>query len=196
MTKQVVSLREKQKAETRSQLIISGIELFLHQGFTNTTIEQIVEPLGMAKRTFFRYFATKEDLLFEWQDDKTDFLVATLIARPVNEAPLTSLCETLAVLLKSYDASKEQALSFIRLSRETPALIGRYYERRIVREQKLAEALITRDSALVMNLMMAKITVGTVMSAWAAALDEWYDNDGRDDLREIVRRAFALIDEL
>ncbi|HHE5411417.1 TetR family transcriptional regulator [Klebsiella sp. JB_Kp040] len=193
MAEKIPGLREQQKAATRKQLILTGVELFLRQGFVNTTIEQIVEPLGMAKRTFFRYFDTKEELLFAWQMDKTTQLIDELTSRPKNESPMQVIRATLSSLLKNYDASPAQALAFMRLTRETPALVGRDYERRMVWEQALAAALIERNGSEALDPLKARIIVGTVMSAWTAALGEWYDGEGKEDLRSIVNRAFSMI---
>ncbi len=85
MTEKIIGLREKNRIATRSELSRFGIELFLKKGFANTTIDEIVEPLGIAKRTFFRYFDVKEDLVFAWYEDLTNDLVSELRQRPPQE---------------------------------------------------------------------------------------------------------------
>src|SRR5271170_5013001 len=94
MANEIRGLREKNKQATRSELSRFGIELFLKNGFTNTTIDEIVEPLGIAKRTFFRYFGVKEDLVFAWYEDLTTVLVDELKRRPRKEKPFEAVCNT------------------------------------------------------------------------------------------------------
>ncbi|MCY6413022.1 TetR family transcriptional regulator [Acinetobacter sp. VNH17] len=195
MTVKIPNLREQQKAAIRKDLIIKGVELFLKQGFVNTTVDQIVEPLGIAKRTFFRYFSTKEDLLFAWQIEKVPELVQELNNRPSDETPYTAVCNTLASLLTRYDQNPKLALAFMALTKETSSLIGKEYEKRIIWEQGLAVALIKREGEKQMPPLKARIIVGTVMSAWTAALDEWFESGGQADLRPIVKKAFAMINE-
>src|SRR5262245_60985701 len=133
----IVSLREQNKVATRRELARFGIELFLKQGFHNTTIDQIVEPLGIAKRTFFRYFNVKEDLVFAWYEELTHELVDELKARPKTEKPFKAVCETLASLLKLYDANPDWARAMMHLSKETPSLCGKNFEKRVVWERAL-----------------------------------------------------------
>ena len=192
----VPGLRAQQKAATRNELIRMGVALFLKQGFVNTTIDQIVAPLGIAKRTFFRYFKTKEDLLFGWQIEKTTDLVRELKARPRQEKPYKAVCETLASLLEYYDTSPDRALAFMNLTKETPSLIGRNCEKRMIWEQALVAALIEREGKGAMRPLEARIIVGTAMVAWLAALAEWYEEGGKPNLHPIVKKAFSMAGEV
>lgn len=195
MTKKVANLREQLKATTRQELTRIGIDLFLEQGFANTTIDQIVAPVGISKRTFFRYFKTKEDLVFEWQTQMAPALVLELNARPREEAPFKAVSETLFSLLTRINENPELAFALMRLLKETPSLAGRDMENRMVWEQALTAALIDREGSKVMARLKARIIVGMAMTAWTAALDEWYAGGGNTNLRPITEQAFSLIKE-
>ncbi|MHB9756794.1 mycofactocin system transcriptional regulator [Streptomyces sp. BYX5S] len=54
------------RATTRPELERIGFELFARQGFDATTVDDIAGAAGIARRTFFRYFASKNDLV--WGD--------------------------------------------------------------------------------------------------------------------------------
>ncbi|RMN52913.1 TetR family transcriptional regulator [Pseudomonas amygdali pv. hibisci] len=190
------SLRERHKESTRRELSNLGFELFLKQGFTHTTIEQIVEPLGVARRTFFRYFKTKEDLIFLWHDEKTVELVDELKRRPSHERPLDAVRQTLATTLLRYDANPDMAFALVRLLKETPALLAKECEKRMERELSLAAALVERESEAGLSMLKARIIVGAMTSAWTAAIDEWYATGGKQDLRPIMAKAFSLVGEL
>jgi len=58
------SLRERKKAKTRDSIQQQALRLFHEQGYEATTIDQIVEAAEVSQSTFFRYFPTKEDVLF------------------------------------------------------------------------------------------------------------------------------------
>jgi AcrR family transcriptional regulator len=192
MTRQIMSLRERNKATTRRELSRFGIELFLKNGFANTTIDEIVAPLGIAKRTFFRYFDVKEDLVFAWYEDLTVDLVNELNSRPRQEKPFEAVCNTLSSLLKMYDENTGRAMSLMRLSMETPSLIGKSFEKRVIWEKALAATLVEREGKKTMSPLMAQIIVGTAMAAFAAATGEWFANGGKAKLRPIVEKAFAI----
>ncbi|KPX51072.1 TetR family transcriptional regulator [Pseudomonas amygdali pv. hibisci] len=196
MIEKTPGLRERHKQNTRAELSNFGLGLFLKQGFANTTIEQIVEPLGIARRTFFRYFKSKEELVFTWHEDKTVELVQELKARPAKESPLDTVCETLATTLKRYDANREMAFALVRLLKETPALLAKECEKRMDRELALAAALVEREGKRTLSPLKARIIVGAVTTAWTAALDEWYEGGGKADLRPIMAKAFSMVREL
>jgi AcrR family transcriptional regulator len=67
---EVLSRRERKKLATRHRLVQSGLDLFLSQGYDETTVEQIADAADVAKGTFFNYFETKEAILpavAEWR---------------------------------------------------------------------------------------------------------------------------------
>lgn len=192
MPDKIAGLREKNKTATRRELSQFGIKLFLKQGFANTTIDEIVEPLGIARRTFFRYFRAKEDLVFAWYEDLTIELVNELKQRPRQEKPFEAVSRTLASLLKMYDENPEWAASMMRLSMETSALIGKSFEKRVLWERALAATLVEREGQEKIPPLKAQIVVGAAMVAFTAAVNEWFAGGGKAKLRPIVERAFAM----
>lgn len=193
MTAKITNLREQFKTTTRQELTRVGLELFLQQGFANTTIDQIVEPLGISKRTFFRYFATKEDMVFEWQAEMTPAFVDELNSRPRGETPFKAISETLLSLASRINTNPELGFALMRLCKETPSLAGRNMEQRMVWELALTDALIAREGQRGMPRLKARIIVGMAMTAWTAALDEWYLSGGKADLRPLMETAFSLV---
>lgn len=67
--KPVPGLRERKKARTKAAIQREAVRLFRDQGYTATTIEQIAEAAEVAPSTVFRYFATKQDLVFSHDYD-------------------------------------------------------------------------------------------------------------------------------
>ncbi|MFB7470559.1 TetR family transcriptional regulator [Kitasatospora sp. NPDC056184] len=58
--------RDRKKARTRDSIRSTALDLFEEQGFERTTVDQICRRVDIAHRTFFRYYPTKEALLFGW----------------------------------------------------------------------------------------------------------------------------------
>src|SRR5215510_10747108 len=73
-------LRERKKSKVRNQLKQHALRLFLEHGYEATTIEQIAEQAEVSPRTFFRYFASKEDLIFD--DEYDERLIAAFRTQP------------------------------------------------------------------------------------------------------------------
>jgi AcrR family transcriptional regulator len=86
-----VGRRERNKRERRKRLEDVALELFERDGFEKTTIEQIADRAGLAPRTFFSYFATKDDLVLADYNDRLDRILDELEQRPLDEDPWRAL---------------------------------------------------------------------------------------------------------
>src|SRR5258708_30314862 len=64
--------------------------LFLEHGFEATTLDDIAAAADISRRNFFHYFASKEDVVFAWQEESTAALITAVAARPANESMLTA----------------------------------------------------------------------------------------------------------
>ena len=186
-------LRERRKRQLKSELSRQAILLFTQKGFEHTTIDDIVDPLAVSKRTLFRYFATKEDLVFAWYEELTDELVRALEARPKAEAPFASVCATLLSLLHYYDEDPKWALAMTRLSKATPGLVGKSFEKRSIWERELAKVLARRLPDTAARDLTARVTVAAALAAFTCGIDEWTDSRGKANIRSCLERAFAIV---
>jgi AcrR family transcriptional regulator len=98
------STRADKVRATRSHIGETALELFLTQGFGDTTIDQIADAAGVGRRTVFRHFATKESIVLDHMVLRRDETLARLAERPASEPPLTSLHTVLRELcVQGYD---------------------------------------------------------------------------------------------
>src|SRR5947207_2172773 len=102
------SLRERKKAKTRQALADTALALFLEHGFEHTTVEQIAETCEVSPRTFLRYFATKEDVLFADAGERLERFMTALEERPADEPPLRSLRAAALTLVQAYEGQRER----------------------------------------------------------------------------------------
>lgn len=131
-------------AETRSALVEAATELFDHRGFAETTVEEICERADVAQRTFFRYFPSKEAVLYAEFEDLQAQLLARLAERPAEEAPMAALHQALrghaAVVQARFDA-------LARLAKRAEECRGSGAEKAVLRQQMteaVAAALAAR----------------------------------------------------
>jgi len=82
------SLRERKKARTRAAIRQHALRLFMAQGYTETTVEQIAEAAEVSPATFFRYFPTKEDVVL--QDDFDIVALAEMEAQEPDVGPIAA----------------------------------------------------------------------------------------------------------
>lgn len=91
--------RERRKTETRDALRTAAHRLFAEKGFANTTIDDITAAADVSRRTFFRYYSSKDDLLRVDVADLLPVLLAALRARPAQEAPLGAIHAAVRTLI-------------------------------------------------------------------------------------------------
>ncbi len=83
--------RDRKKSETRQALRQAAHQLFAERGFRQTTIEDITEAADVSRRTFFRYYSSKEDLLRAEVSDLLPVMLTALRGRPAGEPPLAAI---------------------------------------------------------------------------------------------------------
>src|SRR4051794_35483647 len=93
-------LRERKKQRTRDALLRAALELFTTQGYERTTVDEITEAVDVSQRTFFRYFAGKEDAALFLQRLTEAHFIDAVRERPPHEAPLEALRRA---VLESWD---------------------------------------------------------------------------------------------
>jgi len=87
--KRTLGLRERKKAKTIASVQMHALRLFRESGYHETTVEQIAEAAEISPSTFFRYFATKEDVLVV--DNYDPLLVEAFDAQPPELSPLEAV---------------------------------------------------------------------------------------------------------
>ncbi|MGW3424803.1 TetR family transcriptional regulator [Streptomyces phaeochromogenes] len=144
-------LRELKKQRTRDALVRAALELFTTQGYERTTVDEIVEAVDVSQRTFFRYFAGKEDAAFAVQEMTESHFVAAVRARPAHEAPLDALRQA---VMASWDNIGEAIEAVIplelhmrafQLIESTPALLAAHLRRQEGLEEQLARVIAERE---------------------------------------------------
>jgi AcrR family transcriptional regulator len=70
---------------------VAAMELFDERGFEATTVADIAERAGLTKRTFFRYFGDKREVLFAGSEELRERFVAGIAAAPADDSPLDAV---------------------------------------------------------------------------------------------------------
>jgi AcrR family transcriptional regulator len=183
-------LRERKKAKTRHALEDAAIELFKQQGFERTTVEQIADACEVSPRTFFRYFASKEEVLFGDAADKLQQIVAVLERRPAGEPPLESMRAATLSLVDVYEHERDRRKVIAEIVAATPMLRAHGSERQD-EWNDLAVDILTqhRGGADAAPTFEVRLAVGAATAAVKAAIQTWLD-DATTDLRALIERAF------
>jgi AcrR family transcriptional regulator len=145
--------RERKKQQTREALVRAALELFDAKGYEHTAVREITDAVDVSERTFFRYFASKEDLAVSFARDWTDTILAALEARPAAEDPLTALRgafrESLATMAAAdprdaADPGPSTHLLITRLVDSTPSLLAQHLRYVHERDEEIVGVLAAR----------------------------------------------------
>jgi len=106
---------------TADRLRDAAFELFAEQGYDATTVDHIAERAGVGRSTFFRLFATKDDVIFPVHDEVLAAIRARFAAA-TTEHNLLAVTEAARLVLRNYLAEGARARERYRLTRSAPAL--------------------------------------------------------------------------
>jgi AcrR family transcriptional regulator len=85
------NLQERRRIDTLREISRVSIHLFAERGFDAVTVEEIATEVGMSARTFFRYFASKDEVVLRYQRRLRIRLLAVFEEQAVTEPPITAL---------------------------------------------------------------------------------------------------------
>ncbi|MFV2178254.1 TetR family transcriptional regulator [Actinomadura sp. LOL_016] len=184
-------LRERTRRAVRAELAELALGLFVERGYEETKVEDVAAAAGLSKRSFFRYFPSKEDVVFGDVEDLADEVAAAVRSRPADEPPWT----VLRVVLREWEerihaAQRDPAV--LRLIESTPALRARLHQRRDEMRGRVAAALRERPGAGI-DAFTADLLTGCAAAALDAAGREWLRLEGAADRGGLVDRAFAAL---
>jgi AcrR family transcriptional regulator len=183
------SLRQRKRERTRAALIAAALELFERQGFEATTIDDIAAAADVSPRTYFRYFATKEEVALG--DDLGPQLIGLIAARPAEEPMLDSVRRVIDEALSLLSAEdKEALLARLRIVYRTPSLRARRWEFQL-EMGRISGTLLAQRRGLEPDDLGSRVTASAAFTAIEVAMDHWQQHDGREDLAAVLQAAIA-----
>jgi TetR/AcrR family transcriptional regulator, regulator of mycofactocin system len=201
---ELTSLREHKKQRTRADIEAAAWRLFERNGFDRTTTQDIAAAASVAPRTFFRYYESKEAVLFgAWRQD-LDLLYRRVLERPAGE-PLTRILEEGAVALaERAQLDRETHLRRARITAGSEHA-NRYQKQVVIPtwEAVLTDAIATRYQIDTAHDPRPRLFAAVTIAILASTGEAWATDSGPSsavlavrDAFERLRRAFAETDSL
>ncbi|GGM56493.1 TetR family transcriptional regulator [Dactylosporangium sucinum] len=187
-----MSLVERKRQLVRDELTEAALRLLAFQGFEETTIDQMAAAAGVSRRTFFRYFSSKEDVIIEFLSDLGRKLSAALSSRPLAEPPKEAVQNALRVFTDNLWEHPEKSRRLTEIMVNTPALLARYLERQLEWKASLAADLSTRMGTSPPGDVTAPVLVAVAFAAFDTALIHWVQQSPDTDLNALVDACFAV----
>lgn len=185
---------DQAKVPMRDAIAEAAFRLFLERGFEQTTVDDIVARAGVGRRSFFRYFPSKEDAVFP--DHERCLVDMQRFLREVEAGggdPVAAVCDAARIVVRMYAASPEFSVQRYRLTREVPGL--RTYELSVVRryERTMARFLGGHFAGETDGTLRAEVIAAAVVAAHNNALRTWLRSGGEGDAEAAVGRALELV---
>ncbi|MER5637265.1 TetR family transcriptional regulator [Kitasatospora sp. NPDC002227] len=198
-----LGLRERKKRRTRDALVEAAHQLFLVQGYAHTTVDEIAAAVDVSQRTFFRYFANKDEVALAVLAEAEDHFIAHLRARPAAETPIQALRNAIVLTWRELGAAPEggastitTALELIQLIETTPTLLAAHL-RRITEQELVVTGILAEREGLdpaedLRPRVMAAVFSGVLRSAhlsWSAEADT-AGTGGPESMIQLIERHF------
>jgi AcrR family transcriptional regulator len=184
-------LRERKKADTHDTIRAAAADLFLAHGFDGTTMEAVADAANVSVRTVFRYFPTKEDLVFgDAEEDLVD-LRQLLDARPHDEPVMQGVRAVVEVLAGRMETGQDDDVRLAPLLHSEPALRQRYLGVLDRVEETVADWARLRLDAKPGDLRPG-LLAACVVSIQRVVVDAIIEGDERP-LGDLIREAVALL---
>ncbi|MCX4746115.1 TetR family transcriptional regulator [Kitasatospora sp. NBC_01287] len=198
-----------QRLQMRQDLAAAAMELFATQGYEETTVDQIAAAAGVARRTFFRYFRSKEEAIFPDHDDTLVRVADLLASAEHDEHPLDVVCRGIKEVLHMYASTPGVSVARYQLIRQVPALREREiavvarYERLFTRYLLgRFDAAVGGDNAAIPagwqhggddDSMLAEVSAAAVVAAHNHVLRRWLRAGGHGDVEAQLDHSFEVI---
>jgi AcrR family transcriptional regulator len=190
-------LRERKKAMTRLALEDAAVELFTIKGFDHTTVDEIAEACNVSRRTFFRYYASKEDIFSGGKDEHDTKMFDVIAARPAEEPALESLRAAVLAMAADFATDRNRVMAKVRIIKATPSLRSAGLEHEQVSIDGIVEALVRRSDGPVSDddAFHLRLVTQAAVGALRVAIDRWVDTGARQEPVDVVLEALdALAD--
>jgi AcrR family transcriptional regulator len=187
-------LRERRKKLTAEELEAAAYRLFGERGFDNVTVDDIAAEADVSRRTFFRYFASKEDVLLADHFVQLARLRAAMADRPADEPIVTALRNALLSMTVDFEDRKEKVILRGRLMRDTPSLQARSLVHQKLWEEAMQEMVAERLGVDPVADLRPGVVSAATLAAMRVAFTNWLSSGCRGDLIALTTEALDLLD--
>lgn len=179
----------------RAEIGATAMRLFLERGFDDTTMEQIAHEAGVSRRSLFRYFGTKEDIVLGNLVEAGEAVRDALEARPESEAPWEALRAAFESLMLDPAYSPERSLRISKMLYGNPSLRAGHFEKRLRWQELLVPNIQKRLGEVPGHETdpRARAIVACALTCLDVAVETWTRGDGKEDLAELYDRAVAAV---
>src|SRR5215831_12608226 len=187
--------RQRKKQLTRDALFQAAMELFTAKGYDRTAVHEITDAVDVSERTFFRYFASKEDLVLSFIRDGAAAFAEALAARPPREEPLTAARQALQSSIRELHGSAGSLSAYLaamRLIDSTPSLLAAYLRSVHDHDDEIIEVLARREGVDPAADRRPRVLAAMIGALVFLANRDWQAGDNQDPAASCARGVMKI----
>jgi len=186
--------RATKQQQARAKLLATALELFLQRGFDAITVAEIADAAGLSRRSFFRYFPSKEELVFDWLLQQGDFITRRVAERDRRLPPLRAIRAAMIELAERLDKDRAPASMLARIAFDEPALDRRFSAETERWTSAIVDILRQERRLRPMEEFTLRIQIAAVASAFLGAMRIWAHEERTGSLSRWVEAAYAALE--
>lgn len=178
--------------DARARLQEAALALYGERGYEETTVAEIAERAGLTKRTFFRYFADKREVLFWGSELLEQQMAAAIEAAPASASALGMIGAALDAAAVRFEEVREFARPRYKIIASSPEL----QERELIKAASLAAAMARALRARGLGNTAATLAAHTGITIMHVAFEQWVDDPDQAPFQQIARDALAQLRDI
>jgi len=178
--------------DARTRLQEAALALYGERGYEETTVAEIAERAGLTKRTFFRYFTDKREVLFWGSEILEQEMVAAIEAAPASTSALGMIEAALDAAARRFEELREFAGPRHRIIASSPEL----QERELIKGASLTAAMARALRARGFSDTAATLAAHTGTTIMHVAFVQWVNDPDQPPFQQIARDALAQLREI
>jgi AcrR family transcriptional regulator len=175
--------------DAQGRLQEAALHLYAEQGYDETTVAEIAARAGLTKRTFFRHFADKREVLFFGSQHFQETFVAGVSGAPAGASPMEAVVAGLVAIGSMLD--QERGREFVTLRQRTISANPELQERELIKLAAVAsattDALVARGS----DPLQAHLTAEAGIAIMKVAFPRWVDSEPGTEFGAVMRECAA-----
>jgi AcrR family transcriptional regulator len=170
------------KPDARGRLMKAALTLIEQQGYDETTVAEIAAEAGLTKRTFFRYFSDKREVLFSGSEELEHLWLEAVASAPADATPLATVEAGLDAVAEMF----ADRLAFARIRAGIINANPELQERELIKLQNLAGAIkdALRDRGVPQNAAILAAQAG--VTVFHVAFARWVEQDDPTAFRRLM----------
>jgi AcrR family transcriptional regulator len=178
--------------DTRARLQEAALTLYGERGYEETTVAEIAERAGLTKRTYFRYFTDKREVLFWGSELLEQQMVAAIEAAPASDSAFAMI----GAALDAAGGRFEEVRDFAGLRHRIVASSRELQERELIKQASLTAAMARALRARGVSDTAAVLAAHTGTTVMHVAFERWVGDANQASFRQIAKDTLAQFQEI